>query len=287
MQARLPPSRPGRNASSMAWPSRGLPADLRGLLVSGFIRGPLAVVVSRPGTGQPLCSEIGMTTACCCADNRQMKVAHWPLYGLRLRTPGLELRLPRLAELDALAQLSAEGVHDPAWMPFGVPWTDLPPAERARSVMQYHWRMLASWTSQDWNLQLAVFRDGAVAGTQSVGARDFPVVREVHTGSWLGQRYQGQGIGTEMRAAVLHLAFAGLNAQSAVSEAMTDNPASAAVSRKLGYQPNGLGRTQVRDTLRYSQRFTLDREHWQQHRALPVEMDGLQPCLPQFGLPEA
>jgi hypothetical protein len=42
-----------------------------------------------------------------------VKVVHWPQYGLRLRTPRLELRLPAPAELDALAQLSVEGVHEP------------------------------------------------------------------------------------------------------------------------------------------------------------------------------
>jgi hypothetical protein len=41
-----------------------------------------------------------------------VKLTHWPLHGLRLRTPRLELRLPGLEELDALAQLSADGVHD-------------------------------------------------------------------------------------------------------------------------------------------------------------------------------
>jgi RimJ/RimL family protein N-acetyltransferase len=213
----------------------------------------------------------------------KVKMVHWPLYGLRLRTPRLELRLPALEELDALAQLSAEGVHDPRSMPFAVPWTDLPSAERARGVMQFHWRTLGNWTAQDWDLNLSVFLDGAVVGTQGMGARDFAVLSEVHTGSWLGQRYQGQGIGTEMRAAVLHLAFAGLNAESAVTAALTDNPASSAVSRKLGYQPNGLVRRRVRDALGYEQRFALDRERWEQCRSLPVEMAGLAPCLPLFG----
>ena len=96
-------------------------------------------------------------------------MVHWPLYGLRLRTPRLELRLPALEELDALAQLSAEGVHDPRSMPFAVPWTDLPPAERARSVMQFHWRTLGNWTPQDWDLNLSVFLDGAVASAPKCG----------------------------------------------------------------------------------------------------------------------
>lgn len=211
-------------------------------------------------------------------------MTHWPLYGLRLRTPRLELRLPDLDELDALGRLSAEGVHDPDQMPFVVPWTDLPPAERARSVMQFHWRALGAWTEQDWNLQLVVFLDGTVVGSQGVGGRAFPLLREVETGSWLGRRHQGQGIGTEMRAAVMHLAFAGLGAESAITAAMTDNPASFAVSRKLGYRENGLDRTLVRDALRHKQHFALDRDAWERHRAVPVEIDGLEPCLPQFGL---
>lgn len=228
-----------------------------------------------------------MTAARGCPDNSRMEIAHWPLYGLRLRTPRLEMRLPVLEELDALAQLAAEGVHDPDTMPFAWPWTDQPPAERARSVLQHHWRMLAEWSPEKWELQLAVLLGGIVVGTQSLSARDFAITREVHSGSWLGQRHQGQGIGTEMRAAILHLAFAGLNAQSAVSEAMTDNPASVAISRKLGYQANGLDRLRVRDSLRLSQRYALDRERWQQCRTTLVEIEGLTPGLPQFGLQPA
>jgi GNAT superfamily N-acetyltransferase len=119
---------------------------------------------------------------------------------------------------------------------------------------------------------------------QGIAAKDFAIVRETRTGSWLGQRYQGQGIGTEMRAAVLHLAFAGLNAGSAVSGALADNPASAGVSRKLGYQPNGVFRRRVRDTLGYEHRFALTRDRWHQHAVVPVEIDGLTLCLAQFGI---
>ena len=65
--------------------------------------------------------------------------SRWPMAGLRLRTPALELRWPSLGDLDALADLAAVGVHDPDVQPFTVPWTDVPPDERARSTMQYHW----------------------------------------------------------------------------------------------------------------------------------------------------
>ncbi|MBE1537512.1 GNAT family N-acetyltransferase [Actinomadura algeriensis] len=213
-----------------------------------------------------------------------MNLTHWPLFGLVLRTPRLELRLPDLPELDALGELAAEGVHDPKAMPFLVPWTDAPPAERARSTIRFHWRQLAEWTPEDWSMQFAVFLDGRVVGTQSVGAREFAVVREVGTGSWLGRRFQGRGIGTEMRAAVLAFAFDGLGAETAVSAAFADNPASTAVSRRLGYECNGLNRVRVRDERRLDQRFVLDRAGWERNRKVEVETHGLGPCLPFFGL---
>lgn len=71
-----------------------------------------------------------------------MTSPHWLLTDLRLRAPRLELRWPTLADLDALASLAAEGVHDPAVMPSGDAWADAPPAERARGTLQYNW---AQW----------------------------------------------------------------------------------------------------------------------------------------------
>src|ERR1035441_1763388 len=75
-----------------------------------------------------------------------MSSSRWPMAGLRLRTPTLELRWPRPGDLDALADLAALGVHDPDVQPFTAAWTDVPPDERARSTMQYHWSRWASWT---------------------------------------------------------------------------------------------------------------------------------------------
>jgi RimJ/RimL family protein N-acetyltransferase len=213
-----------------------------------------------------------------------MTSPYWPLAGLRLQTPRVELRWPTLADLDALARLAEEGVHDPAVMPFGVAWTDVPPAERARGTLQYFWGQWSAWQPSDWTLNLVVDTDGLVAGTQGMSGRDFAVLREVNTGSWLGRRFHGQGIGTQMRAAVLALAFEGLGAEHATSEAHLDNPASRAVSRKLGYADDGILRRVVRGQAVQAQRFRLDRAAWQAHRTVPVEITGLEPCLPLFGL---
>ncbi|MGW2028315.1 GNAT family N-acetyltransferase [Streptomyces decoyicus] len=210
-------------------------------------------------------------------------LTHWPLAGLRLTTPRLELRLPNLDELAALASLAADGVHDPAVQPFTVAWTDAAPEQRARSVLQYHWRCWGEWQPENWELNLAVVRDGIVVGTQGIGARDFSVRREVGTGSWLGRTYHRQGLGTEMRAAVLHLAFAGLGAQHAVSGAYEDNTASLEVSRKFGYREDGIERHAVRAEPAVLRRLRLTAEQWQQHQLVPVTVEGLPECLPWFG----
>ena len=207
----------------------------------------------------------------------------WPLFRLVLRTPRLELRLPSLEQLAALGELAADGVHDPAQMPFFVAWTDRPPVERARSVLQYQWSRWGECTPQRWTLELAVLAGGTVIGLQGLGATDFAVTREVDTGSWLGLRHHGHGYGTEMRAAVLHLAFAGLGAEQARSGAFTDNAASLGVSRKLGYVEDGTARHLVRDRLAVEQRLLLDRARWAAHRTVAVEIEGLEPCLPLLG----
>ncbi len=209
----------------------------------------------------------------------------WPLTRLRLRTAGLELRLPSQSDLDALATLAAAGVHDDAVQPFAVPWTDADPPDRARGTLQYHWSKWAAWKPAAWSLDLVVVRDGTVVGTQGIGAKDFAIVREVSSGSWLGRAFHGQGMGTEMRAAILHLAFAGLGAQYALSSAFSDNPASRAVSRKLGYEPDGISRQVRRGQPATEVRFRLSRETWAARRRVPVTIEGLEECLPMFGLP--
>lgn len=213
-----------------------------------------------------------------------MVSSRWPLADLRLQTPELDLRWPSLDDLQALADLAAAGVHDPEVQPFLVPWTDASPEERARSTLQYHWSCWGSWGPSNWTLGLAVIRNGEVVGSQGIGGRDFAVLREVHTGSWLGRRYQGQGIGTQMRAAALHLAFAGLGARWAVSAAFEDNLASLGVSRNLGYRDDGTEWHLVRGRPVLTHRLRLGHTDWQATRTIPVDIHGLPPCLPFFGL---
>lgn len=211
-------------------------------------------------------------------------VDRWPLFGLRVRTPSVELRYPDDDLALALAELAVLGVHDPDAMPFMTPWTDAPPEELPRNSLQWLWRSRADLTPASWHMDLAVLVRGEVVGAQAVGAQHFAQRRGVLTGSWLGTAHQGRGIGTEMRRAILHLAFAGLGAAFAETEAFEDNPASLGVTRKLGYGPCGDSINVRRDVPARTLRFRMERRWWDANLAADdVEIEGLEPCLPLLG----
>lgn len=206
---------------------------------------------------------------------------YWPLFDLRVRTPRLELRVPTDDDIAAWIDAGRD-VHDPDTMPFSYPWTTLPSPQYERGIAQYLWRCRAEWTPDHWQLDLGVFHEGELVGSQGVFADRFPIVRVVKTGSWLNRRWQGRGIGREMRAAVLAFAFGSLGALVAETEAFEDNAASMAVTRALGYEPNGerwFGEQGVRRRL---VRFRLAAESWRP--PCEVTVDGVDGCLPLFGL---
>ncbi|MFJ7249928.1 GNAT family N-acetyltransferase [Kitasatospora sp. NPDC098652] len=208
---------------------------------------------------------------------------HWPLKGLRVNTPRLELRLPGEDELSEVADLAARGVHPPDQRPFLTPWGELPPAERARHVLQMHWRRMGRWTAQHWALDLVAFHEGRPVGVQDMRAQEFAVRREITSGSWVGLEHQGRGLGTEMRAAMLHLAFAELGARSATSMSFADNHSSLAVSHKLGYRDDGITLDVLDGHAVETRRLRLDRDHWQ-GPPVPVTVTGLTPaCRTLFG----
>lgn len=184
----------------------------------------------------------------------------WPLRQLVLRTPRLELRPDDDEGLYELVDVAREGVHDPAEMPFNVAWTDRLPDDAGLSMLQFYWDRRAKFAVHDWSIQFLVRHEGKVVGVQEVSARDFGVLREVNTGSWLGRKVHGQGFGTEMRVAVLQFAFDHLDARIARSAAWVGNHASNRVSEKLGYVYDGTVAVAPRGERLEHVRLRLDRE---------------------------
>jgi RimJ/RimL family protein N-acetyltransferase len=207
----------------------------------------------------------------------------WPTYGLCITTKRLQLRLPDEAELRKLAELAGEGIHDPSERPFLTPWTDGSARERSELVLRGHWGELAEWDVNSWALGLGVFtHDGEPRGMVTLRARDFPVVREVATSSWLGLRHHGQGFGTEGRVGLLRLAFDHLGAEAAVSEVFQDNHASQAVSRKLGYEPDGISRDARGSEVLVSDRLRLTRDRWLAGDHDEAVVVGIEECRAMF-----
>jgi RimJ/RimL family protein N-acetyltransferase len=205
-----------------------------------------------------------------------MLADHLPVYKLRIRTERLELRLPaNFDEIAKLADVAVAGVHDPGFMPFGVPWTAAEPKAVARGVALWYHRAIGRWDDQAWTLPFYVFHGGEPIGVQDIKGAEFTATREVSTGSWIGRAYQGNGLGKEMRAAVLHFAFAGIGADYATSGSYDGNAASAGVSRSLGYREDGIKLPVVQGVRRTEQRWRLSREDWEAHRRHEVAIEGL------------
>ena len=208
-----------------------------------------------------------------------------PLYGLRLRTDRLELRWPDENEIVELGHLAQTGVHDPGEMPFVAPWTDAAgePAFLTQ-FSDFHQGLRREWRPQDWQLDLGVWAADQLIGVQGIVGHDFAANRVVKTGSWLAQSFQGRGYGTEMRAAVLELAFHGLGAAAALSSALDGVDASMRVSQKLGYVEDGETTIEVRGERRVDRRMRLTRDDWIDLERISVRISGLEPCIPLFGL---
>lgn len=207
---------------------------------------------------------------------------HWPVTGLRVHGEDLELRWPTPADLEELAGRAVEGIHPPEVMPFFSQWTDGDAQTVARRVLQRHWAAWSRWSPADWTLYLVVVIDGTVAGSVSAGARDFAVTREVVTTSWLSAAFQGRGVGTRARAALLDLVFAGLHAERALSVVPRFNLPSQVVSRKLGFVDDGYQVNSVRGRAVLSDRLRLDRPDWDTGRPRAARIENL--VLGPFGL---
>jgi RimJ/RimL family protein N-acetyltransferase len=167
-----------------------------------------------------------------------------------------------VAEARALFRVAAQGVHDPSVMPFEVPWTDrLDEEDFVGHVTRADPRAI----------RFVAFLDGAPIGVQALDVHP----EWVSTGSWLGRAYQGLGLGTEMRTAVLTYAFDHLGASLARSGAIAGNPQSLGVSRKLGYDVVGSHTVSPRGEP--VEHVDLELTPARFRPAVPVAMDGAPP----------
>jgi RimJ/RimL family protein N-acetyltransferase len=205
----------------------------------------------------------------------------WPFFDLRIVSGEVVLRGVTDADIEPLlAALPADLELDPRLEVF----SSLPDdRDRERRFVSGLWRHRGQWSPESWCLDLLVERAGEVVGLQSVEGDDFPTLRTVDSASWLATSARGQGLATAMRAGILALAFEHLGAEAAVSSAEHSNAPSLAVSRRLGYDDNGVGRVHGATGAVDLQYLRLTRETWATS-GRTAEVVGVEACLPWFGI---
>ena len=204
----------------------------------------------------------------------------------------LSIRTPRLTLLGATDELLTQllpavraGVVSVDEAPFDDPmslYADNP--ERELRWIRSIWNGRALVSADFWRLYFVVVVEGRVVGMQDLIGLNFERFGTVTSFSWLAPEARRSGIGFEMRAAILHLAFAGMNASEAESEAFRDNAASNRVSEKLGYETNGVSWASRRGDNAQLQRWRLTRESWQEHKRDDIELSGVEATLAALGL---
>lgn len=204
----------------------------------------------------------------------------YPLLDVRVSTPRLEPRGATDELLDQLAEVVRAGkTHaDPAPYDDPISFYEPDPGPRVAKWRRAIWRGRGKVEADAWRLYFVVVVDGEPVGMQDLIGMSFSTFGTVTTFSWLSSDHRGRGLGREMREAVLHLAFDGLGAKEATSDAFVDNQGSHAISRGLGYEPNGSDWATRQGEPTPLNRWRLTRHIWKQHRRVNIRLHNVEAC---------
>lgn len=205
---------------------------------------------------------------------------NYPLLDVRVSTPRLELRGATDELLDQLAEVVRAGKTHAEPAPYDDPMSfyETDPDVRVAKWLQAVWRRRGRVEPDAWRLNFVVMVDGLPVGEQTISGVSFFTLGTVTTFSWLSVDLRGHGLGREMRAAILHLAFDGLGAKEAGSDAFVDNQGSNAISRGLGYEPNGSEWATRQGEVALLNRWRLTREEWEKRRRDDIHLHNVEAC---------
>ena len=92
-----------------------------------------------------------------------------------------------------------------------------------------------------YHLAITGDEDGQEVLVGVIGLRLDTAVRTGRLGYWVGRRFWGHGVATEAAGRLIRWALANLSIDRIVADVATDNPASAAVLRRIGLRQTGEG----------------------------------------------
>ncbi len=205
---------------------------------------------------------------------------------VRVSTPRIELVGATDELLEQLQPLVRDGKANADPAPYDDPISlyEEDPAVRVHKWLQGIWRGRGHAAPGSWRLNFAVVLDSQPVGMQDLIGENFDTFGTVMSFSWLSTDIRHRGIGTEMRQAILHLAFEGLKATEAASDAFVDNAGSNGVSRALGYTENGVDWATRRGEVGLLQRWRLTRDDWLPHRRTDIRLQGVGDCAAALGI---
>jgi RimJ/RimL family protein N-acetyltransferase len=205
---------------------------------------------------------------------------NYPLLDVRVSTPMLELHAATDDLLDQLADAVRAGktAAEPAPYDDPISFYEPDPDLRVAKWLRATWRRRGQVDPDFWRLFFVVMVDGRPVGEQTLTGASFSTLGTVTTFSWLSADERGRGLGREMRAAILQLAFDGLGAREAASDAFVDNRGSNAVSQGLGYEPNGSDWATRQGEPALLNRWRLTRDNWEPRRRDDIELHNVEAC---------
>ncbi|MHB2252754.1 GNAT family N-acetyltransferase, partial [Corynebacterium aurimucosum] len=125
----------------------------------------------------------------------------WAPFKLTVRVGELSLRVLRDSDIAAIHGVSAAEIFGEPLPGYTFPWL------KEKPDPSFRWAHRAQMSPEEWSLDFGVHLDGEVIGSVDLRAQNFPDNHEVVTGSWIYHRYQGRGIGTQIRHAVAVFCF--------------------------------------------------------------------------------
>ena len=207
------------------------------------------------------------------------------MFDLAVSTPRLTLRYATDEDLQTLAGFRYGRVLREGDEPFdGDSSFYARGDDAARKAITGEWAARGRTSPAWWHLSFAAVVDGEVVGQQNITGADFQTLRTVNSFSFLALTHQGIGLGKEMRRAILFLAFGGLGALRAESDAFEDNTASIGVSKSLGYRENGTMLAPRPSGAALMLRFVMTVDEWRRVPCDDITINGLDRVLPVLGL---